>query len=107
MNVNRFIGAKGQGVQIRLYLRNREFKAFVDRRIADLAALDGVASADEMNEHLARTLLPRNEKAAEYVYRLCTDGEYRVARAMGDVFAKAAMEGGNSLPRHARLRGLF
>lgn len=106
MNVNRFIGAKGPVVQIRLYLKNKTFKRFVDQRIADLAAMDGVSTADEMNEHLARTLLPANERAAEYVYRLCTEEGYGVALAVGDIFLENALKGSGNKAAYAGMRSL-
>lgn len=106
MNVNRFIGAKGPVVQIRVYLRNKAFKRFVDRRIYDLAAMDGVTAADEMNEHLARTLLPDNERAAEYVYRLCTSEDFGVVRAIGEIFRENVMKGSGDRAAYSGMREL-
>lgn len=106
MNVNRLIGAKGPVVQIRLYLRNKLFKRFVDRRILDLAAMDGLTAADEMNEHLARTLLPANERAAEYVYRICTSEDYGVVQAMGEIFRENVLEGSGDKAAYAGMRDL-
>lgn len=106
MNVNRFIGAKGPVVQIRLYLRNKAFKRFVDRRINDLAAMDGVSAADEMNEHLARTLLPANERAAEYVYRICAGEDYGVVQAVGEIFRENVLYGSGDKAAYAGMRDL-
>lgn len=106
VNVNRFIGAKGPVVQIRLYLRNKAFKRFVDRRILDLAAMDGITAADEMNEHLARTLLPANERAAEYVYRICTSEDYGVVQAMGEIFRENVSKGSGDRAAYAGMREL-
>lgn len=106
VNVNRFIGAKGPVVQIRVYLRNKTFKRFVDTRIMDLSAIDGVTPADEMNEHLARTLLPANERAAEYVYRICTSDDYGVVQAAADIFRENVWKGGGEKAAYAGMREL-